>query len=130
MKVLKRRLYHIVGYPKATETDRSYNNYVEADVYYDKGGYSYFSYKAIPRGYYMSTSIMGRFTWEGVAMESHTFGGRGYKQTIKEVSRQTAKASHEAIEYYEKNIDEYVKNAFPDLELEFEEEIDGGELYG
>lgn len=130
MKVLKRRFYRIVGCPKATETDRSYNNYVEADVYYDKGGMSWFSYKVIPRGYYMSTSIMGRFTSGGVAMESHTLGGRGYKQTIKEVSRQTAKASREAIEYYEKNIDKYVKDAFSDLELEFEEEIDGGELYG
>ena len=123
MKTLAKRYYHVIGCPKADEiTHTINNNYVVADVYYDKGGYSYFSYKSTPRGYFMSVYRMGRYvTEDGYGMEVHTlFGNGGMKRMIKEVSRQTAKGDREAIEIYERDIEEFVREVFSDLELEEE----------
>lgn len=125
MKVLAKKYYRVKGYPKVSEAHHTVtDNYIQADVYYTKGGYSYFSYKDTPRGYFISAVRIGRYTMKGgYEMESHTlFGGDGAKQMVKEVSRQTAKGDREALEFYEQNIDEFVRKVFPDLELEEEEE--------
>lgn len=124
MKVLAKKYYRVKGCPKASEAGYSVtDNYVQADVYYTKGGYSYFTYKDTPRGYFVSAVRIGRYTTDdGYEMESHTlFGGNGAKQLIKEVSRQTAKGDREALEFYEQNINEFVRKVFPDLEFEEEE---------
>lgn len=119
MEILAKRYYHIKGCPKANDATFSVtDNYIEADVYYTKGGYSYFSYKNTPRGYFMSVSRIGRYDMNGVMMESHSFGAAGCKKMLKEVSRQTAKGNREAVEIYERDIAEFVKEVFPDLELE------------
>ena len=121
MKVLAKRYYHIKGCPKANEADYNVtDNYIEADVYYTKGGYSYFTYRDTPRGYFMSVSRIGRYDLGGAIMEAQTLFGSGYKQMIKEVSRQTAKGDRESVEVYERDIDEFIKSVFPDLELEEE----------
>ena len=119
MKTIETKLYHIKGEPTEREAGWSTSdNYIEADVYYTKGGYSYFTYKNTPRGYFMSASKIGRYIVDKIVMESRTLGGEGYKEMIKEVARQTAKAESEAIEYFNANIDEFVRKAFPGLELE------------
>lgn len=119
METIKAIYYHIKGTPIASEADWGVNdNYIEADVYYTKGGYSYFTYKNTPRGYFMSVRKIGRYTANGIEMVSRTFGGEGYKALIKETARKSAKASSEAEEYFNENINEFIGNAFPGLELE------------
>lgn len=119
MEKIETRYYHIKGTPTASEADwQTTGNYIEAEVYYTKGGYSYFTYKNTPRGYFISARKIGRYTTNGIEMISRTLGGEGYKALVKETARKSAKAASEAEEYFNKNIDAFIKNAFPELELE------------
>lgn len=121
MKILKERYYHIGGTPRkedsnyATEVD----NYVKADVYYHEGGYSLFTGDKQSRAYFMSVSKIGR----GQNSISVTiFQNDGAKIKLKEVSRQSKKAAAEAMAYFDENIDRFVSEIYPNLELEFEDE--------
>ena len=52
MKTIAKRYYHIVGTQTAEEGGiNTRYNYIKAEVYYDEGGYSYFTYRNTPRGY-------------------------------------------------------------------------------
>lgn len=123
MNTIEKRFYHIKGMPKAEEADWQTNeNYVEADVYYTKGGYSYFTYKNTPRGYFMSVHKIGRYTSDGVAMESHTlFSGDGMKRLIKETTRSSKSAEQYAHDVYKAEIEDFLSQVYPGLELELEE---------
>lgn len=119
METIKQIYYHIKGTPTASEADwQTTGNYIEAEVYYTKGGYSYFTYKNTPRGYFISARKIGRYTTNGIEMISRTLGGEGYKALVKETARKSAKAASEAEEYFNENIDAFIANAFPGVELE------------
>lgn len=121
MKRIAERYYHIVG--TANEDDvkigDSGTNYIKAEVYYSEGGVSMFTYKQTPRGYFMSVHKVGRGKdtygyWESTAI----FDNGGARSLIAEVSRQSKKREAEALEYFEKNIDAYIKQIYPELETE------------
>ena len=122
MKIIKTKYYHIKGTIKATDAGigKANDNYVKAEVYYDEGGMSLFTYKNNPRAYWMSVHKVGRGKDSCGYWESTTIFGGGYKSLIKEVGRQSKKAEAEAVAHYDAHIDEYVKQAYPDLELEEE----------
>lgn len=124
MKTLKTIYYHITGTPTADENGVNLEeNYIKADVYYSEGGYSYFSYKQTPRGYFISARTVGRGK-AGAAgfMESYSIlNPRGFKQIIGEpVTRQSAKKEREAIAVFDATIDDFIKVNFPDLITEKE----------
>ena len=121
MRTLKERYYHIAGTPR--KDDNNYatdvDNYVMAQVYYHEGGYGLFTGDKISRAYFMSVSKCGR----GKNSISVTiFQNDGAKLKLKEVARQSKKAAAEAIAYFDENIDRFVFELYPDLELEFEDE--------
>lgn len=123
MKTIQQRYYHIKGTPKAEDVGISsvHDNYIKADVYYSEGGYSYFTYKNTPRGYFMSVHKVGRGKdscgyWESTAL----FANDGCKKMISEVNRQSKKREENALTYFEANIDNFLKAVFPDLELDLE----------
>ena len=123
METIAKRHYHIKGMPtKESATWQTVDNYIEADVYYTTGGFSYFSYKNTPRGYFMSVRKIGKYaTDNGVIMEARLLGGDGRKKLIKEVARKSNKATEEAKKIFESEIDDLIAVVFPDLELELEE---------
>lgn len=121
MKVIRTRYYHINGTPKASEVGLGHAkaNYIKAEVYYDAGGYSYFTYKNNPRAYYISAVDIGR----GGGYESHTlFNDRGRKQMVTEVTRQSKKREAEALAYFNENIDEFVRRIYADVDIDMEYE--------
>lgn len=114
MKSIAKRYYHIVGTPTEGGINTP-NNYIKAEVYYDEGGYSYFTYRNTTRGYYMSAIDVVR----GNGFESITmFNSKARKMLIEEVSRQSKKREAEALEYFEANIEEFVKNTYYDTEID------------
>ena len=117
MKTIAKRYYHVNGTPTAEEAGINVpiGNYIKAEVYYDEGGYSYFTYKNHPRAYYISAVEIGR----GGNYESHTlFSDTGRKQMICEVTRQSKKREAEALAYFEENIDEFVKRVYADRDID------------
>lgn len=126
MKILKTIYYHINGEPtKETTSSETYQNYVKADVYYDKGGYSYFSYKQTPRAYFMSVHKVGRWKFKddqypGYMESTALFNNDGCKRLLFEVEKQSKKRSAEAEAYFDEHIDEFLKSVYPDLVLEKE----------
>ena len=124
MKTLKTIYYHITGTPTADENGVNLEeNYIKADVYYSEGGYSYFSYKQTPRGYFISARTVGRGkAGEAGYMESYSIiNPRGFKQIIGEpVTRQSAKKEREAIAYFEENIDKLLSEQFSSIVFEKE----------
>lgn len=124
MKTLKTIYYHITGTPTADENGTNLEeNYIKADVYYSEGGYSYFSYKNTPRGYFISARTVGRGR-AGAAgfMESYSIlNPRGFKQMIGEpVTRQSAKKERDAIIYFDANIDALLLEQFSGVLFEKE----------
>lgn len=117
MKTIAKRYYHVNGTPTAAEAGINVpiGNYIKAEVYYDEGGYSYFTYKNHPRAYYISAVEIGR----GGNFESRTlFSNTGRKQMICEVTRQSKKREAEALAYFEENIDEFVKRVYADRDID------------
>ena len=68
-------------------------NALVIEVYYDKGGMNYFTYKVERRGYYLSV----RPVLQSKGLVSYT-SFSGTKVLLKEVSRKSAKAEAEAEE--------------------------------
>lgn len=91
-------------------------NNLKVEVYYDLGGYSYFTGKQTKRGYYVSVLPVERSQKENCIVESLTLFV-GYKHCLKEVSRKTNKASQEAISLSE-NIDWLIKEVCDKYNLE------------
>ena len=118
MNKLKTLYFKIAGTPDAKDLGMgsSIKNYIKAEVYYDKGGYSCFTYKNRPRGYVVSAAPVGVWldscgTWESYEMFSAVRKG----EFLFEVSRQSKKKNDEAVKYFDKNIDRLVKEWFPDI---------------
>lgn len=123
MKTLRTINYHIKGTPTMDECQAGSvkGNYLKADVYYSEGGYSYFTYKNTPRGYFMSVVDVGMARDNYGISTSHTlFNDRGRKYMIKEVTRQSKKAEAEALAYFEEHIADFVKQVYPECETEVE----------
>lgn len=84
-------------------------NCLKVELYYNLGGMNYFTYKTDRRGYYLSVTPVDRSDrGTGFMCESVTLG-TGVKMLIKEVQRQSKKATDEAItiskNYWHKLID-------------------------
>lgn len=82
-------------------------NFVEIKFRYDKGGFSYWTYKENPRCYYLSISPIkiakqtyGDTEWETI----QTVLGDGCKLQAQEVSRKSPKAEREAVAYFKENL--------------------------
>jgi hypothetical protein len=75
--------------------------HLKVEVYYDLGGYSYFTYTEKKRGYYVSVTPVKRWIVDGVQMESFA-AFTGFKMLVKEVSRKSKKANDEVIQAAEK----------------------------
>ena len=70
-----------------------YATHLRIELFYDLGGYNYFTGRQTPRGYYLSVSPVAR---EGY-MESFT-AFSGIKQLVKAVARKSEKAYTTAAE--------------------------------
>lgn len=125
MKILKTKYYHIKGTPTVDGIGlgSSVENYIKAECYYDEGGYSMFTYKQVPRAYYMSAYKLGRGKDSCGTWESHSLFADGCKLKLKEVKRQGKKAAEESLSYFDEQIDDFIARAFPALEVEVEEII-------
>ena len=78
-------------------------NNLKVEVFYDKGGYNYFTNKEDKRGYYVSVIPVERNVEQGYTTEITT-AFRGYKYLLRAVSRKTKKTAELAIDD-SKNID-------------------------
>ena len=94
----------------------SKENYLKISVFYDLGGHSYFTGKINKRGYYVSVQPVERSEREyGFAESCAMFAG--YKHLLKEVSKQSKKASNEALEL-SKDIDWLIDRVCKEYNLE------------
>lgn len=83
---------------KYTKIEGTENKYLKSEVYYNKGGINYFTYKTDPRGYWVSVTIVERETREhGVSIESFNLFGSGYREFLFEVKKQSNKAYEKAV---------------------------------
>lgn len=71
--------------------------HLSVELIYNKGGYSFVTYKEEPRGYYLHVTPVTRYTRDGVQFESFT-AFTGVKQCVKIVTRKSTKAEQEAEE--------------------------------
>ena len=85
-------------------------NTIELNIYYDKGGYNYFSYTEKKRGYYISALPMEKTQKDGY--NTYTYSAfKGVKMLVKEATRYTEKGAREAQEIaknYRYNVLKYV----------------------
>lgn len=83
---------------KQTEEATSYKaNFIRVELYYDKGGYDYMSYRQKPRDFYLSVTPV--FKENRGTYTTEMFGAfRGYKQLILEVNRFSDKQYNKAVE--------------------------------
>lgn len=84
-------------------------NNLKIEIYYDKGGYNYFTYRQERRGYYVSVTPVERIN-HGAYYSEKMVAFTGYKQLVKEVARKSNKAAQEALQQSENVI-----NAIVDL---------------
>ena len=74
------------------------NKHLKIEVYYNKGGINYFTYKTDPRGYWLSMTVVERDTREsGVVIESFSLFGSGFRHFLLEVKKQGAKSYDKAV---------------------------------
>ena len=121
---LKELYFHINGTERVDEIKMgdTTQNYVEASVFYDKGGTSLYTYKNYPRGYYITVKKIGRGKDSCGYWTSHTlFANDGGSILLFEVKRQSKTKDTEAIEYFNSNINAILKQYYPDLVLEMEQ---------
>lgn len=83
--------------------------HIKIEVYYEKGGYNYFTYKTEPRGVYVSVSPV---TLEdrpgGYQMESYT-AFSGAKFCVKELKRKSDKALQEVVAKLEPKVEQIAR---------------------
>lgn len=106
MDVIKRK------YIEITENTQDKNNCLEVTFYYDLGGYSYFTYREQPRGYYLSVTPIERKVKDGLVSECYT-AFTGVKELIHPCTRKSAKAESiaaEKVQAYEKMVVDYIVN--------------------
>lgn len=85
-------------YLMTTKTDGAKSTQIKVDVYYSKGGTSYFSGAVERRGYWLSVlpvevEDMGTYKSEAFML----FGNKGLRMFLLEVKRQSPKAEAEAV---------------------------------
>lgn len=75
-------------------------NNLKIEIYYDKGGYNYFTSRQERRGYYVSVIPVERIN-HGAYCSEKMVAFSGYKQLLKEVARKSNKAAQEVLEQCE-----------------------------
>ena len=95
--------------PKAT--------HLKVQLYYDLGGYNYFTYNAEPRGYYMSASPV----CHSEHCESYT-AFTGNKLCILEVPRKSKKAEEQAKALFDEQKDIIIRHTLIKNNLTLKEE--------
>lgn len=71
--------------------------FIKVEVYYNKGGMNYFTYRNEPRGYYLSVSPVERQEVGNCVTESFR-AFSGVKRLVLEVKRKSDKAMETAVE--------------------------------
>lgn len=80
---------------KGTDSGSKKANFLRIELYYDKGGYDYMSYRQKPRGFYLSVTPV--FRENKGTYTTEMFGAfSGYKQLILEVNRFSDKQYNKA----------------------------------
>ena len=80
---------------KYYKTDKE-NTFIKVELFYELGGFNYFTYKTDSRGYYISVRPVVREERNGYTSESFNVM-QGYKKLMKEVKRKSEKAFNEAL---------------------------------
>lgn len=75
--------------------------HIETRVYYDLGGFNFFTGQSEARGYYLSVSPV-EYSCENGHISVGFTAFTGYKYLLKEVARQSEKAAREAEKIAEK----------------------------
>lgn len=99
-------------YIKIINNSSDKNNYLKVSIYYDLGGYNYFTYQEKKRGYYISVTPVNRSERNGVIMESVT-AFTGYFELLELCTRKSKKSEAIALEKsgpYKKMIIDYICN--------------------
>lgn len=100
MNILKRKVNNVKKYiplKETTEKTAYKANFIRVELYYDKGGYDYMSYRQKPRGFYLSVTPV--FKENKGTYTTEMFGAfRGYKQLILEVNRFSDKQYNKAVD--------------------------------
>jgi hypothetical protein len=99
-------------YIKISNNSKDKNNYLKVSIYYDLGGYNYFTYKEKQRGYYISVTPVIRSERNGVIIESIT-AFTGYFELLEACTRKSKKAELNALEKsnaYKKMMIDYICN--------------------
>lgn len=81
--------------------------FIEVEVYYDKGGRNIFSGRSEPRGFWISVS---RITKKGFFVKRQLFEGKRY--FILEVKRYSDKSMNKAIDMAEEVYPKMVENVY------------------
>ena len=105
------RYYKVSNEPKVT--------HLKAEIYYSLGGMNYITSRVENRGYYISVSPVKREHDTYGIMESYT-AFTGLKQCVLPVQRKSQKKLHEAIEYFENNILDFMNNYFSNYDVDIE----------
>ena len=92
------------------------------EVFYDLGGYNYFTYKPKARGYYVSVTPVTLSKGNGYTTETY-MAFSGYKHLLLEVKRKSKKAAAEALEFSANGIvKKLIRSCMYDLNMEIPEE--------
>lgn len=83
-------------------------NYLKVELYYDIGGYNYFTCKETRRGYFLSITPVDRSDKGGYFTESITLF-RGVKQMILPVDRKSEKSAQTALGLYKKEVRDLIR---------------------
>jgi len=104
-KLLSKEYIKKEGFPKE----------LKIQVYYDKGGWNYFSGDKEKRSYYLSvTHVHVNRRENGSIMSVETTAFSGTKMLIKEVNRRSKKRSQEALEIAEDKKEELIEYVIAD----------------
>lgn len=99
-------------YIKIIENNKDKNNNLKISVYYDLGGYNYFTHQEKQRGYYISVTPCNYAERNGVFYEEFT-AFTGYFELLEPCTRQSKKTEATALEKapaYKKMLLDYICN--------------------
>lgn len=99
---------------KITNNNTDHNTHVKIRIYYDLGGYNYFTYREKQRGYYISVAPCERANRNGIVMESIT-AFSGVCELLEPCARKSKSAEQRARDKapaYEKMMLDYIKNKY------------------
>lgn len=101
-------------YIDITENNHDNNNALCVRIYYDLGGYNFYTHKEKARGYYISVTPVQHTTRDGVTMETFT-AFTGFCDLLQDCTRKSKKAEAAALKKapaYETMIIDHLVNKY------------------